>query len=163
MNDASATNTIGTIGTIDNTLLADDGMARELHGAKSPSDIGWCPRGKRLACCYGYGHWNGKTWVRRLLCNWRSEPYVVTCNGGANGQWLCCGPMHDVPDHPQKKPEPEPDPEDCDYPWAEPQLPPPPTHVPTDIPQEPPARKPADEQPANPRPICPVRVAPQRF
>lgn len=146
--------------TTDKTLLADDGMDLD---AVPAWQIGWCPDDKKLACCHSPSHsswqWNGESWEQVKRCYWRGPPDVLHCDA-----WLCCGPKHDDPNPYNRK---NPDPETCEDPRKGPRpLPPGPTHVPTDIPQSPEGvRKnpPSDQEPADQRPMCLPRHAPQGF
>lgn len=80
----SSSGTNGFTPRIDKTLIADDRHPDLIP----PPNMGWCPKGKHLACCYEIidGLWAKKTHCFFYFAD-------LTCEGETfHPKWLCCEP-----------------------------------------------------------------------
>ena len=136
-------------------LLADDGM-----DLRPPADagLGWCPNGKRFACCYHYVAYVGGIAINRKIC----EFYWGDLD--CEGEWRCCAQHHNAEVVGDRD---LPDPTTCEKPGGGTR----PTQDytipsrPDDIPTHPevhPKHDPENE-PANPKPFCVPRAPPPRL
>ena len=138
--------------SIDKNLLADGNIYEE-----HPENLGWCPHGKHLACCYTffYHHMDG-SFSQERDCYF----YIggALCNRPASDLgWFCCKKRAEDPDPMRQN---YPDPNTCERP-GEGQRP-----KPSPVPK-PPSMEEPNEQPGNPvqepvdqKPWCRPRTSP---